>query len=55
MSISDPHKMVYSGYGIGFDSRLEFCLSDSSVGKNEIIFEDDMNSCVYIDNKKKDI
>ena len=32
----------------------EFSLSDDSVGKNVIIFGDDMSSSVHTDNKKKD-
>ena len=27
---ADPDKYVYTGYGIGFDSRSEFSLSDGS-------------------------
>ena len=50
---AEPDKCVYSGYGIGFDSRSELPLPDSSVGKNVIIFGVDMRSSVHIDNKKK--
>ena len=46
---------IYSGHGIGFDSRSELSLPDGSVGKNVIIFRVDMSSSVHIDNKKKDI
>ena len=35
---ADLDKYIYSSYGIGFDSRSEFSLPDSSVGKNVIIF-----------------
>ena len=52
---ADPDKDVYSGYGIGFDSRSEFSLPDGSMGKNLIIFGFFINSSVNIDNKKKDI
>ena len=45
----------YSGYGIGFDSHLEFSLTDGSLGKNVITFGTDMSSYVHIDNKVKDI
>ena len=31
--ITDPDKHKYSGYGMGFDSRSEFLLSDGSMGK----------------------
>ena len=50
---ADPDKYVYTGYGIGFDSRSQFSLLDGSVGKNPIIFGVDMSSSVHIDNKKK--
>ena len=50
-----PDKYVHIGYGIGFDSRSEFSLSDGSVDKNVIIFGVDMSSSVQIDNKKKNI
>ena len=49
---ADLDKYVYSGYSIGFDSRSEFPLTDSSVGKNAIIFGVDMSSSVNTDNKK---
>ena len=52
---ADPDKHKYSGYGIGFDSRLEFLLTDSSVGKNVINFGAHMSSSVHFDNKNKDI
>ena len=52
---ADPNKYKYSGYDIGFDSRSEFLLPDSSMDKNVIIFGVDMSSSVHIDNKKKDI
>ena len=42
----DPDKYVYSGYGIGFDLRSEFSLSDGSVSKNVIIFGVDIRSSV---------
>ena len=35
---TDADKYSYSGYGIGFDTRIEFSLPDGSVGKNVIIF-----------------
>ena len=52
---ADPDKYKYSGYGIGFDSRLEFSFTDGSMGKNVIIFGADMSSFVHIDNKNKDV
>ena len=42
-------KYKYSGYGIRFDSRSEFLLTDGSVCKNVIIFGGDMISFVHID------
>ena len=52
---TDPDKHVYTGYGIVFNLRSEFSLSNSSIGKNVIIFAVDMSSSVHIDNKIKDI
>ena len=49
----DFYKCVYTGYGIGFDSRSEFSLPDASMGKNVIIFGVDMISSVHIHNNKK--
>ena len=51
---TDPDKYKYSGYGIGFDSRSEFSLTDGSLGKSDIIFEVDMSISVHIDSKNKD-
>ena len=50
---ADPDKYICNGYGIGFDSRLQFLLPDTSVGKNVIIFGVDMSSSVHIDDKKR--
>ena len=52
---ADPDKQIYTGYGIGFDSRLEFLLRDGSVGKNGIIFGVDMDSLMNIDHKKRNV
>ena len=52
---ADPDKYVYSGFGIGFDSRSEFSLPDGSEGKNAIIIGVNMSSSAHIDNKKKDV
>ena len=51
----DPEKYKYSGYGIRFDTRSEFSLSDSSMGQNVIIFKADMSLSVHIENNEKDI
>ena len=48
---ADPNKYLYNA----FDTRSEFSLTDSSVGKNDIIFVADMGLSVDIDNKSKDI
>ena len=48
---ADSGKCKYSGYDSAFDSHSEHALSDSSVGKNAIIFGADMSSSVHIDNK----
>ena len=53
--IADPEKYVYSGYGVGFDTQIEYSLPDGSVGKNVIIFEADMSLSVNIDNEIKGI
>ena len=50
-----PGKYSFSGFGIGFDTRGEYSLPDSNIGKNIIISGVDMNSSVHIDNKGKDI
>ena len=52
---ADPDKYLYTGYGIGFDTRGHHSLPDGGVGKNVIIFGVDMNSSVHIDNKEKGI
>ena len=48
-----PNKCKHSGYGIGFNARGRFSLSNGSgVGKNVITFGADMSSSVCTDNKK---
>ena len=37
---------MYTGYGIGFDSRSEFLLPYGTMGKNVIIFGADLSSYV---------
>ena len=34
-----PDKYVYTGYRIGFDSRLEFSLPDGSMGEMSLLLE----------------
>ena len=50
---ADPDKYKYSGYAIEFDYRSEFSFTDGSMGKNLIMFGDDISSFVHIDNKNK--
>ena len=52
---ADPDKYVYSGYGIGLDTRIEYSLLGGSIGKSVFIFGADMRSSVNINNKGKDI
>ena len=53
---ADPDKYIYNGgYSIGFDSRSEFSLPESTGGKNFIVFRFDVSLSLHIDNKKKDI
>ena len=42
----------YCGYGIGFDRKGFFSISDE-IGRNVIICGVDMSSSSHIDNKKK--
>ena len=42
-------------FEIEFNSRSYFSLLDYTAGRNVIILEVDMNSCVHIDTKGKDI
>ena len=51
-SYADRDKYKYSGYGIGFNSCLEFLFTNGSMGKDVIIFGADMSSSVHINNKK---
>ena len=50
---ANPDKYIYSGYGIGLDSRSEFQLPYGSVGENVIIFGVDLSSSGNIENEKK--
>ena len=52
---ADIDKYEYSGYGIGFDRRLNFSFPSGVFGQNVLIFGVDMSSSSHIDNKKKDI
>ena len=51
----DPDKYSYSGYGIWFDSRSLFLISNFDCGKNATIFWVDVSLSVHTDNKTKDI
>ena len=50
-----PDKYVYTGYRIGFDSRLEFSLPDVAWEKCHYCWSLYELICVYFDNKGKDI
>ena len=51
-----PDKYKYSSYSTGFESCLEFSLTDgSNLCKNVTIFGVDMSLSVHSDNKNKDI
>ena len=50
---TDVNKYKYSGYGIGFDGKGVFTHPTGSFSHNAIIFEVDISSSVYIDDKKK--
>ena len=52
---ADPDKYSYSGYGIRFDTCVEYSLPDGSVDKNVTLFGVDMSSSMHIDNRRKDI
>ena len=50
---TDPDKYSHSGYGIGFDARLQFSLADRSSGENVVIFGANTSSSVHVDNEKR--
>ena len=51
---ADPDKYSYYGYGIGFDTRGAFSLSDGNgFGKNVIVLGVDNRSSVNADKRKK--
>ena len=50
----DPNKYLYSAYGIGFDTCIEFLLDDGSVGKSVIFFGADMSSSMHIGKNGKE-
>ena len=45
----------YSGYGTGFDRKVECSFTNNEFGKNVIIFEADMSSSVHANNRTKNI
>ena len=51
----DSDKYGYSVYRNGFDRRSSFSFPGGGFGQHVLIFGANMNSCVQIDNKKKDI
>ena len=46
----DLDKYKYTGYGIGFNSYLEFLFTDGSYGKNVIVFAADMSLSAHVGN-----
>ena len=52
---ADSDKYKYTGYHIGFDSRLEFFIQMKTMEKNGIVFGADMGLSVHVDIKGKDI
>ena len=44
---ANPDKYSCSGYGIGFDTQIEYSLLDGSVGKNAIVFGANMSMSCY--------
>lgn len=46
---------MFSGYGIGYDSRSLFLLANFDWGKNTIIFGEDNSSSMHKENDLKDI
>ena len=52
-NISIPRYRIW--FGIGFDSRSEFSLPDSSIKKNVIVFGADISSSVHTDNNTDNI
>ena len=48
---ADLGNYKFKGYGIGFDPRSEFLITDGSYGQIFIIFGTDMSSCVHVDDK----
>ena len=52
---ADINKYKYSGYGTGFDRHGSFSFPGTGLGRNVIIFGEDMSSSTKIDNRKKDI
>ena len=50
---ADLDKYIYTSYGIRFNSRSEFSLTDGSIYKNVISFGVYMSSSMHIDNKKR--
>ena len=50
---ADIDNYGYSGYGIGFDRRLNFSFPGGRLGQNILIFGAGMSSSVHVDNNKK--
>ena len=52
---ADLGKCIYTGYGIGFDSRSGFFFTDGSYGKKNHFLGADMSSSMHVHNKRKNI
>ena len=53
---SDTDKWQYSGYGLGFDSTVNFTHPDGGIGRNVITFGADLsNSTVHANNKTQSV
>ena len=52
---ADQDKCKYNGYGIGFNSRSEFLFTDGNLGRNVILFGDDISLYEHVYDQRKDI
>ena len=52
---ADIDQYKYSGYGIGFDRKVEFSFGSRGFGRNCIILRADMSSSSHANNKKNNI
>ena len=52
---TDPDKHIYSGYGLGFDSKGQFTHSQGGMARNIIIFGVDSPNSLHATNKTQNI